>query len=79
MEPDEFVPFVLGEAVLVQEIEGVVPLAVDAEVEDAHAEVVGDVGQVMFWVRGHERITNDQAPITKEVPSTKFQVPKKLQ
>ena len=41
MEPDEFVPFVLGEAVLIQEIEGVVPLAVDAEVQDTHAKVVG--------------------------------------
>ena len=54
MEPDEFVPFVLGEAVLVQEIESVVPLAMDAEVEDAHSEVVRNVGQVMFGVRRHE-------------------------
>ena len=53
MEPDDFVPFVLGEAVLVQEIECVVPPAVDAEVEDAHAKVVRDIGEVVFWVRGH--------------------------
>ena len=53
VEPDDFPPFVLSEAVLVQEIEGVVPLAMDAEVEDTHAEVVGNVGQVMFGVRGH--------------------------
>ena len=78
VEPDEFVPFVLGEAVLVEEVVSVVPLAMDAEVENAHAEVVRDFGEVMFWVGGHERITNDQAPITKEVPSSKFQGRRKI-
>jgi hypothetical protein len=53
VEPDEFVPFVLGEAVLVEEIEGVVPLAVDAEVEDAHAEAVRDIGEVVLWKAVH--------------------------
>jgi len=53
VEPDEFEPFVLGEIVLVQEIEGVVPLAMDAEVEDAEAEFVGDFGEVVFRVRNH--------------------------
>ena len=55
VEPDEFVPFVLGEAVLVEEIETVMPLAMEAEVENAHAEVVWNVGQVMFWASAHAR------------------------
>jgi hypothetical protein len=76
VEPDEFVPFVLGEAVVVEEIEGVAPVAVDAEVEHAHAEVVGDVGEIVFRVRRHqEGMTNDQAPMTREIPSAKFQAP----
>ena len=37
VEPDEFVPFVLGEAVLVEEVKGILPLAMNAKVEDAHA------------------------------------------
>ena len=67
VEPDEFVPFVLGKAVLVQEIEGVVPLAMDAEVEDAHAEVVRDFGEVVFWVRRHAAFnTEDTSTETAE-------------
>ena len=53
VEPDDFVPFVLGEAVLVQEIEGVVPLAVDAEVQHLETEILGNFSEVVFWVRGH--------------------------
>ena len=66
MEPDEFVPFVLGEPVLVQEIEGVVPLAMDAEVEDAHAEIVGDFGEVMFWVGGHVGFNTESTETTEK-------------
>ena len=61
MEPDEFVPFVLGEPVLVQEIEGFVPFATHAEVEDAHAEVAGDFGEVVFWVGTHARFNTEDA------------------
>ena len=53
VEPGEFVPFVLGEAVLVEEVESVLPLAMDAEVEDAHAKFVRHIGEVMLGVRGH--------------------------
>ena len=70
VEPDEFVPFVLGEAVLVQEIESVVPLAVDAEVEDSHAEVVGNVGEVMFWVRRHEGFNTEPTEGTEATEKT---------
>jgi hypothetical protein len=51
VEPDDFPPFVLGEAVLVEQIEGVVPVATDAEVENAQANFLGDFGEVVFWVR----------------------------
>ena len=61
MEPDEFVPFVLGEPVLMQEIEGVVPLAMDAKVEDAHAELVGNVGKVVFGVDVHAEFNTEDA------------------
>jgi len=65
VEPDEFVPFVLGEAVLVQEVEGLVPLAVDAEVEDAEAQFLGDVGEIVFWVRIHADLNTEDAEITE--------------
>ena len=65
VEPDEFVPFVLGEAVLVQEIEGVVPLAMDAEIKDAHAEVVRDFGEVMFWVNLHAEFNTEDTESTE--------------
>ena len=65
VEPDDFPPFVLGEAVLVEEIEGVVPLAMDAEVEDAHAEFVGNVGKVMFGVRGHAEFNTEDTESTE--------------
>src|SRR5436190_20146211 len=51
MEPDDFVPFVLGEAVLVQEIEGVVPVATNAKVENTETDFLGYVGEVVFWIR----------------------------
>ena len=73
MEPDDFVPFVLGETVLVQEIESVVPLVMDAKVENTKVEFLGDAGEVVFWERVHEGMTNDQAPMTKEIPSSKLQ------
>jgi len=53
VEPGEFEPFVLGEAVLMEEVEGVVPLSMDAEVEDTQAEFLGDFGEVVFGVRNH--------------------------
>ena len=65
MEPDDFPPFVLGEAVLMQEIDGVVPLAMDAEVEDAHAQFVGDFGKVMFWARRHEGFNTEPTEDTE--------------
>jgi hypothetical protein len=53
VEPDEFVPFILAEAVLVQEIKGIVPLAVDAKVQELEAQFLGDFGEVVFGVRAH--------------------------
>src|SRR5688572_29843875 len=48
VEADEVVAFVLVEAVLPEEFEGFVPDAAHAEVEHAGAEVVGNVGQIIF-------------------------------
>jgi hypothetical protein len=59
VEPDDLPPFVLGEPVLVQKVEGVGPLTMDAEVEDAHAEFVGNVGEVMFWVDVHTEFNTE--------------------
>ena len=59
MEPDDFVPFVLGEAVLVQEIEGVVPVATNAKVENTETDFLGDVGEVVFWIRAHPDLNTE--------------------
>ena len=53
VEPGEFVPFIFGEAALMQEIECIVPLMAGAEIQETQAEVMGNVGEVMFRVRCH--------------------------
>ena len=53
IEPGDFVEFVVGEAMLVKQIEGVVKAPMRAEIQKALAEFLGNVGEVMFRVRRH--------------------------
>ena len=61
VEPDHFVPFVMREAVLVQEIEGVVPVAVDAKVKDTETKLLGNIGEVMFGIGLHPILNTEDA------------------
>lgn len=82
MKPDDFEPFVLSEAMFVEQRERFLPLPMDTEVEDSEPKVLGNFGEVVFRI-GFGHFSNLQLPTLGYIylhagqnrRSTKRQVP----